>query len=916
MHVRVRLAVSCWLCAVAGACSTPAPVAHPDASATATDTTAAETTDTTIGPCTDDKQCADDTACTFDLCNLEGKCEHKPTATACDDGNACTEGDTCKLGACSPGATKNCQDTLPCTSDACDPKTGCTHTASTAPCDDGNPCTVGDVCADSACSGGTQSPCDDNNACTSDSCSGPKVMCAHLPVDSTTCDAKAWPQLAIRVHDSAGDWVAVTAGNVLFAGTVLGLADEVTWSTSYAKTGTATLDLPHFSAVVPVAPGDNLISFMAHAGTETAQHTITAVYAPVPVFEGPLRVSAADNALAGKNTLRFEVAVAQIEGGTIGKMEVHAVTAQGVAQKLLGELQDSGGPCDVQAGDGRYSACFDGADSKPGAYWFRAAATLKGPTMPTGTIWSLPTQLDVLPPWPSALCGEQLQLVETSAAKWALLAQKQTPSAATTQLLAELAASPLVAQAGSADGGVWIRFANGVLGIAVEPAKGVRGPASPDTYAQLLRAESIAAADEGQTLQAIVAPGYCGPWGDAPLGNQAAMEKARQLGRYGLGVWVGHGGVAFGGMAQAAWQAYQWHHRGPQEYLMVAANMQCEVGNPAVPDAAAAYERYPGPESYPLQPSTVQALAASPWLAGDLLAGRVALAPGGRLAVLPAFWQRHARFLPRSVVYIGTCSSMGNGSLALELLAAGASAVVGYSGTVADPWATAKGTDWVNAMAAGKSAGLATTKQTDPAHPLTRMRLLGDPQAGSGGGQLNGGGFESATLQGWAHPRWMRAATHLGPNTAASGGHMLMLATGNGPGAIQQTACVPPGGQLCVDWRYFSAEPAAGCSDFDAFTLQLAVPGAQLKTLLKVTPNALCAPTECPACGGAVFSPKIPAQLQTGSGPMLADAFETGWQNSCFDVAAYAGLRVRVTLGLASYPPLESVVLVDNVTLQ
>ena len=50
----------------------------------------------------------------------------------CDDGNVCNGTGTCDAGTCGVQAPPSCDDGAPCTDDACDPITGCTHTASAA----------------------------------------------------------------------------------------------------------------------------------------------------------------------------------------------------------------------------------------------------------------------------------------------------------------------------------------------------------------------------------------------------------------------------------------------------------------------------------------------------------------------------------------------------------------------------------------------------------------------------------------------------------------------------------------------------------------------------------------------------------------------------------------------------------------
>jgi cysteine-rich repeat protein len=54
------------------------------------------------------------------------------------------------------------------------------HTAGTA-CDDGNPCTVSDVCTDAAACAGSPRDCGDADRCTVDSCNGTTGACEHVP---------------------------------------------------------------------------------------------------------------------------------------------------------------------------------------------------------------------------------------------------------------------------------------------------------------------------------------------------------------------------------------------------------------------------------------------------------------------------------------------------------------------------------------------------------------------------------------------------------------------------------------------------------------------------------------------------------------------------------------------------------------
>ncbi|MBM4371427.1 MAG: hypothetical protein FJ098_07215, partial [Deltaproteobacteria bacterium] len=97
----------------------------------------------------------DGNPCTDDVCDpLTGVCSHLPNTAPCEDGDACTVEGLCVAGAC-VGVALECDDLNPCTDDVCDPIAGCTAVDNSASCDDGDPCTSGDQCLQGSCAPGT-----------------------------------------------------------------------------------------------------------------------------------------------------------------------------------------------------------------------------------------------------------------------------------------------------------------------------------------------------------------------------------------------------------------------------------------------------------------------------------------------------------------------------------------------------------------------------------------------------------------------------------------------------------------------------------------------------------------------------------------------------------------------------------------
>ena len=146
---------------------------------------------------TDEAACDDANTCTTDSCDPNAgpdkACSYNPLTdgSPCDaDGSVCTENDVCKAGQCEAGPLKLCDDGNPCTKDSCDLAAGCTQVSDDgAPCSDDNPCTLGDVCAASACKAGVGKTCDSGNPCVLAKCDLKDGKCKFEDAtDGANCD--------------------------------------------------------------------------------------------------------------------------------------------------------------------------------------------------------------------------------------------------------------------------------------------------------------------------------------------------------------------------------------------------------------------------------------------------------------------------------------------------------------------------------------------------------------------------------------------------------------------------------------------------------------------------------------------------------------------------------------------------------
>ena len=129
----------------------------------------------------------DNNVCTTDWCDAVAGVQHAPVqdGTDCGDGDYCNGAETCQTGTCTAGPALDCDDNDACTTDSCEPTTGC-HYAIVV-CSDGDACTVGSCDSELGCQF-TPVDCDDGNICTQDTCDSGTGACEFSPLVDDPCD--------------------------------------------------------------------------------------------------------------------------------------------------------------------------------------------------------------------------------------------------------------------------------------------------------------------------------------------------------------------------------------------------------------------------------------------------------------------------------------------------------------------------------------------------------------------------------------------------------------------------------------------------------------------------------------------------------------------------------------------------------
>lgn len=159
--------------------------------------------------------CSDGNPCTTDSCEAATGCAHaaRPDGSPCSDGDVCNGFETCQGAVCTPGNAVVCNDSNPCTTDSCDPVSGCvtSNTSEGTPCPDGDACNGTELCDGAGvCDPGIPPSCDDQKVCTVDQCD-PSTGCAHgsAPLGTACSDNNACN--GAEACDDSGNCLAGTA---------------------------------------------------------------------------------------------------------------------------------------------------------------------------------------------------------------------------------------------------------------------------------------------------------------------------------------------------------------------------------------------------------------------------------------------------------------------------------------------------------------------------------------------------------------------------------------------------------------------------------------------------------------------------------------------------------------------------------
>jgi len=757
------------------------------------------------------------------------------------------------------------------------------------------------------------------------------------------------PELGIRILGPNSSGAAQSAGAVMgLAGLVVGKPDNMYFETDSGQAGYMT-GMPFWnSEKVDLQQGDNLITVTAIKGDEEVTDTIMVTYNPAFLFGSFLKVRPGGIFTNSPTDLFFTMDMSLHQNFEEATLKYCQCTQEGECISDVGPLKDTGpggGVVDEVMSDSIYSNGKSFTIGEPGKLCFRAHVAVKAGYIQY-TAYSPVTCVDVVDHVTQDRCEEIVTLQGEAKQLYAETMASSDAAAARLATVEMLEADEDVAEVGADEGsyGIWVRYEDGLLGALDLSPEGMRGSSdgSSDYYGQVDAAlpgddapqllvqskrtlamspfhDEFDPEDEATFGYQLLNKSECPSFvlDQATYGSSATLARFRRLWEYGIVVLTTHGDSYFKGLSSGVKEELEWPTRQSQELLWTGESIDCSQ----------LLQTSPGCSSNGNCPSGSECVITK--MSGgvcidykqiDLRRGRVVFG-NQNWGVLPAFIKAYPGFgsgYPSSMIYLGSCRSLWNGSLAMELYGMGARAIAGYSDHVTNSHAYAQGSDYLSSILEEQQlTGEAMPEPVEDPTTGAVLRLLGAPNLNAFHSDIINASWETGDLTGWQMSGDGRVISQLCCAIPVEGKFMSLISTGLGftqqVGEIYQTFCLPEDKtQMTFYWKFFSEEfkEYCGSSYQDTFEATLEAEVGQV-TCVNAKVDNLCPPQECTGCGS-----QYDGLIQSCCSFDQGDAWETLWRKAECNVAALAGqgsttLRFFSTdLGDSIY---DTVILIDAI---
>ena len=758
------------------------------------------------------------------------------------------------------------------------------------------------------------------------------------------------PGIRILGPSSTGGGQSLGAG-IQVAGIVAGKPDAVLWETSSGQTGNAQGDPFWVTGKIDLQVGDNKVVVRAIKGDLQATDQIIITYNPAFMFGSHLHVTPGFLFVNAESDLIFSIDMGLYGNFDAQTLYVCEATQSGQCLTEIHKMMDDGQvniSGDGMAEDSVFSWRKKYKVGMPGKLCFRAHAIVKSGFMQYSA-FSPTACVDVVERISQESCQSMVALQQEAEQLYYETLEQSDAGAARQKVIGFLQAQGEVSEVGSTSQGfgVWVRYVNGVLGaFNFSPAgyRGGQGEGSEQLLAPIgvddvlvssKRSVTLGPAhselgglDEAVFIDGLLRKTECPTYVvDGPyLDGAASLQRFRNLFEYGIIAIAGHGDSYFKQLSATARQQYGWIYPYSQEVLWTGEPVDCSKFAQSSPVCSGPGTCPDGARCVVTEADTMGTAISGICLdfkQADLRRGRAVLGTQN-FGILPAFIRHYRdRGYPDSLVYLGACRSLWNGTLGMEFFAAGAKAVVGYSGYVTSTFAYEQGTSFFSNLIEGLvTAGAAMPKvlEEDPDNPGSSIALLGGPNLNVTDSNLINPSWETGDLTGWQKTGDGRVISRLGVSLPVEGKFMGVVSTGMGytpqTGEIFQTFCIAEDfTEASFYWKLASEEFKEWCGTMFQDTFEATMEGSEgLLTLASMAVDDLCPPEDCVNCGNQ-YEGLTQCDFLLDQG----DCWMTTWRPAKVDVTQLAGmgavtLRFYATdVGDSLY---DSVILLDTVKLK
>jgi hypothetical protein len=702
------------------------------------------------------------------------------------------------------------------------------------------------------------------------------------------------PELFIKILGPSGEFFGNTAGSYIsLTGVLFGDADSLTWEIKSGGSGTIEMHPFWLSDMIEVKQGDNQITVKAENGSESVYDSIMITYNPGFLFQDPplLRPYAV---FKGESTN----VIVTVPLGTYKNFDENTVKLVEVDKDMKiikehGQMLDNGdlyGSGDEIPKDGVFTKKVTINCSTEGLTYFRVSVDVKT-ALSTYTAYSSPSVLECMSHINLAECNDVVSVNKQAEDLYKSKLNEVGKSAAVDAVVQFFKQNGNVQEAGKNKDGTsaWVLYKSGILGGLNFAENGYRGGNEDDPenmeeseqeYAQKTGAltqivkiaskkallmspysSEFGANDESNGLGTYLKQKVCPNYNvQGPLINQqATMQKFREMKNYGIISVVSHGNSFFNGMTEESKKKFGWHHMGAQEGILSGEALNC-AGLFQSSKTCTDYTPCPAGTDCIIQQASGKSFSGIciDSTQVDLKRGRTFVSNGGNVGILPAFIQFHSsRNYPDSFVYLGTCKSVYNGSIASAFFAGGAKSIAGFSGNVTSKFAATVADKFFSTMVKDeKLTGEAIPADNkDPSVPGTEFRIFGGLNLTVSDSKIINEDFERGDLTGWDRDGDARVITKFGITKPVIGKFMGIISSGMGytvtTGTVEQTFCVPKDIQeFYFYWKFYSEEFHEYCGSIfqDTFTAQFTSQSGSTLEIVNVAIDDLCDPDDCANC--------------------------------------------------------------------